>query len=139
VSSENVEIVRAVYEATRRERTLDAFLELFDPGIVWDNRAVWPDGARYEGLEAVKNEGRRWFGTWEEYRFTAEEFIDEGDFVLVPLRVKARGRGSGVEVEHYFVEVWKLRDGKAVEHYAFPSKEEALAAIAQKREANGSV
>jgi ketosteroid isomerase-like protein len=128
VSQENVEIVRAAYEAAQRERTLESFLGLLDPEIVWDNRAVWPDGACYRGLEAVKQEGRRWFGTWDEYSFTPEEFIDAGEYVLVPLRVRARGKGSGAEVEQHFVESWKLQDGKAVEHYAYPNMDEALAA-----------
>jgi ketosteroid isomerase-like protein len=129
MSEQNVEIVRAAYEAALREGTLESFLTLLDPEIVWDNRAVWPDGACYRGLEEVKREARRWLGTWDEYRFSPQEFIDAGDFVLVPLHVRGRGKGSGVEVEQSFVESWKMRDGKAVEHYAYPNMEEALAAV----------
>ena len=131
MSAENVQIVRAAYEVAQRERTLESFLGLLDPDIVWDNRAVWPDGACYRGLEEVMREGRRWFGTWEEYRFMPEEFIDADDWVLVPLRVRGRGRGSGVEVEQRFVEAWRMRDGKAIEHYAYPSKGAALEAVGQ--------
>jgi ketosteroid isomerase-like protein len=128
VSEENVQIVRAAYETAQREQTLESFLELLDPEIVWDNRAVWPDGSRYHGLDEVRREGRRWLGTWEEYRFTAEEFLDAGDWVLVALHVQGRGKGSGVEVDQHFVEAWRMRDGKAIEHCAYRTREEALKA-----------
>jgi ketosteroid isomerase-like protein len=132
VSAHNVEIVREAYRAAKEGSSLEPLFELLDPEIVWDNRAVWPDGDRYHGRDEVRREARRWFGTWEEYRFNAEEFIDAGDCVVVPLRVHGRGRGSGAEVEQYFVELWRLRNGRAVEHFAYPSKEEALEAARAK-------
>jgi ketosteroid isomerase-like protein len=126
VSRENVQRVRQAYEQAVKEQSLEPFLELLDPEIVWDNRAVWPDGARFQGVDAVLKEARRWFGTWEEYRFTPVEFIDAGDCVLVPLRVRGRGKGSGADVEKEFVEAWRLRGGKAIEHYAYPDEAAAF-------------
>ena len=51
-----------------------------------------PDPERYEGHEGV----RRWFhdsfGVWESVLMEAEEFIEVGDWTLVHLRGRVKGR-----------------------------------------------
>jgi ketosteroid isomerase-like protein len=49
-----------------------------------------------------------------------------GDRIVVPFHVRARGKGSGAEVERRWVHVRTFRDGKAVMFEAFMNKEAAL-------------
>jgi ketosteroid isomerase-like protein len=65
---------------------------------------------------------------WEELEMTAEEFIDGGDRVVVSGYFRGRGRGSGVEVDTRFYEVYTLRDGKIVRLDEFTGRADALEA-----------
>jgi ketosteroid isomerase-like protein len=65
---------------------------------------------------------------WEELELTAEESIDGGDRVVVSGYFRGRGRGSGVEVDTGFYDVYTLRDGKIVRVDEFTGRAEALEA-----------
>jgi ketosteroid isomerase-like protein len=69
---------------------------------------------------------REWLSAWEGLELSAEELIEIGDRVVVPFCVRARGKGSGAEVERRWAHVWTFRDGKAVMFEVFMSKEAAL-------------
>jgi ketosteroid isomerase-like protein len=117
MSEENVELVRAVFEAHDR-RDWDAVYSLYAPDIVWDDvDGLWGDWGVARGTEGVKAAWRRWLGVLERPTFTAEELIDAGDRVLIRLRMSGRGRGSGAPVGQVIWMVWKLRAG-AVAHVA---------------------
>jgi hypothetical protein len=53
MSEENVEIVRAAYEAFERG-DLEAISRLHDPAIEWQTSAEDPDAATHRGPEAVR-------------------------------------------------------------------------------------
>ena len=59
---------------------------------------------------------------------TAEEFIDARNRVLVRAYFRGRGRGSGLEVDTRFYELYTLRRGKIVRVDEFTELEEALEA-----------
>jgi ketosteroid isomerase-like protein len=56
----------------------------------------------------------QWFEAFESFSTDPEDFIAQGDQVLVPVIQRARGKGSGVEVEQRFFQVFTLRDGLVV-------------------------
>ena len=125
MSQENVEIVRRSWELEVSERHDRAkALETFDPDVVWN---PVEEGPSY-GLDAYMDYYRRWEAPWEDLETTAEEFIDARDRVVVTLYFRGRGRGSGVEVETRFYEVYTLRDGKIVRVDEFTEREDALEA-----------
>jgi ketosteroid isomerase-like protein len=75
---------------------------------------------------------RRWFEAFEgmeDVRLVPEEFVEEGGRVLVPVVLRARGAGSGIEVEQRAFQVWTVRDGKAVRVEAFADLEAARRAV----------
>ena len=125
MSQENVEIVRRAWEfeaygsADRAEA-----LATFDPNVVY---TPVEEGPSY-GLDALLDYIERWEAVWEELEMTAEEFIDGGDRVVVSGYFRGRGRGSGVEVDTRFYEVYTLRDGKIVRMDEFTGRAEALEA-----------
>jgi ketosteroid isomerase-like protein len=125
MSQVNVEIVRRAFEfevsgqGGRAEALAD-----FDPNVVMNPVEEAPS----YGLNAFRDNFKRWSSAWDELEVTAEEFIDGGDRVLVIARHRGRGRGSGAEVETLFYEVYTLRAGKIVRVDEFTKRAEALEA-----------
>ena len=58
----------------------------------------------------------------------AEEFIDRGDYLIVPYRFGGRARHTGLDVEFSFVHLIALRDGKVTRLEVHRTKAEALEA-----------
>lgn len=66
---------------------------------------------------------------WELITAEAEEFIDAGDDIVVPLDLIASGGHSSIEVEMTVCDVLTMRDGKVVRHRVYANREEALKAV----------
>jgi ketosteroid isomerase-like protein len=98
MSQENVEVVRNVYDAWARheyagpEHLLDTHVQYVNPP-----EAVEP-GTRH-GLAAFSRAIEKTFEGWESWQMEPERFRPSGDQVAVVVRYRARGRGSGLEVE----------------------------------------
>jgi ketosteroid isomerase-like protein len=126
MSQENVEIVRRCLDAYVCG-DLEAALAVFDPAIeVYDHDI--PDAGEYRGLEGVLHWQADWERSWESWRWEPEKFIDAGERVVAVLRVHARGRESGVDLDRIDGAVWTLRDGKCVRLDYYGSREQALEA-----------
>jgi ketosteroid isomerase-like protein len=127
MSQENVEIVRHFYDAFARGdpevgfAVFDTEVEAYDHDIL--------DAREYRGWAGMLEWQADWERSWESWRWDPEEFIDAGDRVVAVLRVHAKGRHSGVDLERVDGAVWTLRDGKCVRLDYYGSKEEALRAL----------
>jgi ketosteroid isomerase-like protein len=66
--------------------------------------------------------------SFEGARVEFEEFIEQGDMVVVIGTLHGRGRGSGADVERRQGYIWTIRDGKAVRFEWFNDPREALEA-----------
>ena len=127
MSQENVEIVRSAAEAFNR-RDLDAWLAHFDAEVEWYAFPDEPDPGPFFGQEAVRAMAARWMDLLSDFRMEAKEFIDAGEYVLMPARMLGRIRDSDAEVTVDEVYVNKCRDGKIAEVRECRTKEEALEA-----------
>jgi ketosteroid isomerase-like protein len=134
VSRENLEIVRKLFNAAAR-RDSATVLSLYDPHVEWDgSRHRWTEvmgeaGSRFRGHEGLRAWSRQYYETWEKIEDELEELIDAGNDVVSVVTTRARGRGSGVEVEwKHNAGVWTIRDGKIVRVTWFPTRAEALEA-----------
>ena len=123
MSEENVEAVRKGLSAYARG-DIDGFLESLDPDVVWDPAEEPP----MTGREAVRAYLQRWESAWDKVEAKAEEIVDAGDRVLVTVRFKGRGRGSGIEVSARSHQVSTLRNGKTVRWEEFGERVSALEA-----------
>ncbi len=129
MSRENVELVRRGFDDYARDGW-EAMLPLLHPefeAITPPELAMEP--GTYRGEEGM----RRYFQSFEEamedIRFLVDgELLDGGDRVFVPIRLTARGKETGIEVEQRMFMVWTVRGGKAIRLEAFASREEALKA-----------
>jgi ketosteroid isomerase-like protein len=129
MSQENVELLRSAL-ATYNEKGPEAIFALIDPDFVAtipSSLSVEPDS--YHGVDGVRRYFELWSDVMNEVRFLPKEFIDAGERVVVPFRVVARSRETGLELEQHAVQVWTIRDGRALSVEAYPTKAEALRAI----------
>ena len=111
----NAEVVQGVYEAFGRG-DFDTVVASLDPEIEW----VEPEmegllyGGTHRGVEAVANEVFALIPqTWEKVELQPEEWIEDGDTVVVIGQFKARAKGQQ-EGSWRFAHVWEMRNGKAV-------------------------
>jgi ketosteroid isomerase-like protein len=127
MSEENVEIVRAVYDAYNRG-DFDAVFERFHEDIEWSDPPGHPGGGTRHGHEGVRESLSKWVGTWDDYHYELRELIDLGDHVLAGGWQGGRGKGSGVEVSEGVFSLYTLRAGKVVRQRMFRDRGQALEA-----------
>jgi ketosteroid isomerase-like protein len=130
MSQENVDVVRRSVEAFP---DLDETLSYVDPeGELHSAIVGGAEGNIYRGHDGF----RRWFAdsfeSFEELTNEWSEFRDLGDRVLAFGHVKARGRGSGMEIDSPMGWVFTVRRGKVVKAEGFLSRAEALEAVGLK-------
>ena len=121
MSEDNVEIVRRFLLLG-----VEDALAYADPAIVWNPA----EESATQGHDAVRASLVRWKGEWDDYELLPEEFEHIGDRVVAAVRLRGRGRGSGVEVDARFYDVFTLREGKIVRMDQFTQRSEALEAAA---------
>jgi ketosteroid isomerase-like protein len=126
--SENVDVVRRTVEAF--PRGVEEMLSSVDPAIELHSAIVGgAEGNVYRGHEGFRQWFTDSFESFEELRNEWTEFRDLGDHVLAFGHVKARGRGSGMELDSPMGWVFTVRGGKLVKAEGFLSYAEALEAV----------
>ena len=131
MSQENVEIVKALYDAFERRDNESPF-DVYDAEIIWDASRFAPPGMSgvFHGHEGVRTFFGRWLDAWETIDFEIQRVIPAGEDVVVIVRQTNRGRASGVEIEQGpYAQVWTLRSGRVVRFTYFGTPEEALEAV----------
>jgi ketosteroid isomerase-like protein len=127
MSQENVEVVKAWFDAFNRE-DWDAAFKDAAPGAEIDmSRAVGPWRGVY-GLDQVRRVMEEFRETWESARQEPHEFIEAGDLVVVPSTVHLKGR-DGIEVSASATTVWTIRDGAIERVTMYQDRQEALEAV----------
>jgi ketosteroid isomerase-like protein len=125
---EDLEVLRKGYEALNRGE-LGAILGLMDPDIEWKPGEEAPEAGDFTGRDAFMTFVASWSESFDDFRVEPQEMTTVGDSVIVVVRQKGRGRGSGVELDISTVHVWTIRDGAAVKWAAYRNRDEALAAL----------
>jgi|SRR5215211_9463414 len=128
----NVEALRPVYEEWARGNWAPRF-DVYAEDMEWG----WSD--EFPGLAGVYHDpgsrSRRlleWLSEWEDWRCEAEEFVTNGEFVVVLARYTGQGKESGVTVDSEGAHVWRMRDGKVIRLEVFSSRRRALEAAGLK-------
>lgn len=143
MSRRNVEVVRSIYDAFNR-REIDGILAGMDPEIEIEEtqdlayaarllRVLGPRfvvlSGRYQGREEVRKLFEAVWVIAEWFTAEPEDFVDGADWVIVPLRLRARGRDSGAEGEALTAHLWTMRDGKAIRLRVYAERLQALEAV----------
>jgi ketosteroid isomerase-like protein len=127
MSQENVEVVRAAFDAWNRGDH-DTWLAAHD-----EEAEFYPLRAQLEGRSYNGHDGLRRFivemaEEWEEVRFELDEVRDVGERVVGFGRIRARGRASGVELDLPLGGVGVVRNNRIVYVRFFSDPAEALEA-----------
>ena len=118
----NKEIVRRVEEAWQAE-DFDALQELLAPDM--ETNASVP--FLPPGLEGWKMAHLQFRDALPDRKVTIEEMVAEGDRVAIRCRLRgtntgglpwAGAEGNGREVDMQWLGIYRIRDGKVVEHFA---------------------
>ena len=127
MSKENVQMVREVWDAWRAGDP--AALSLLDPEVRYEDDML-PDhaGETYRGIEGVLKAWARWIEPWGEFDTELEWLRDAGADVVSCHRVRARGKGSGVDIEGHYAYLWRFEGGKVTYLKSFGDPDEALEA-----------
>jgi ketosteroid isomerase-like protein len=127
MTQENTAVVGCFYDAWARQE-FPGPTELMDPEIEYVNPAGAVEPGTRRGLSEFGMAVEKTLEGWETWQMEPEAFTSFGDQVAVVVRYRARGRGSGVEVEGRESALWTLRDGKVVRYAWFHEPEDALEA-----------
>jgi len=121
-------MVRRVVELFNRheiEEVLAMTHEDFE--MDWSN-SIGPVKGVYRGHDQVLELWGAFTDPWEEFSWEPEEIIElDQERILLVNHFRARGRGSGVEVDAIGVQLWTFEGGKGKSVKLFQTKEEALA------------
>lgn len=127
MSKENVEIVRAVYEAINRG-DVDAWLKHCAPDCEFDgSRLVGPVHGTY-GLDQIRPVLEEFEEPWESFRVQPDELIDAGGDVVASVTGSFQGR-DGIQVRTRTAFVWTIRDGAIARVCFYQDRQDALEAV----------
>jgi ketosteroid isomerase-like protein len=127
MSKENVEIVRAAFDAWNGE-DMDAVRELYDPEVSWRPPKDWPEPGPYVGRDAVMRQLEQLRETWDADTLDPiDDFIDAADRVVV--RLIWHGVGQGPELNLELTGVYTVRNGRIFGLEFFRDHAAALEAV----------
>jgi ketosteroid isomerase-like protein len=126
MSQENVEIVRAAYDAWNAGDT-DVVRNLHHPNVIARYGAAWPEPGPFVGRDAVVRQIEELRLTWVASQADATtDFIDAGDRVIAEFVWRGTGRGPAFRLEG--AAIYTMRDGMIFEIEYFGNLAEALEA-----------
>ena len=89
-----------------------AMLDAFDPEVEW--APLEAEGKVFRGRPGMVSILEAWYEAMEDWHVEPEQIVDAGDSLLLSVRVRARGRSSGVTVEERGYAVFRMRDGRVL-------------------------
>lgn len=102
------------FTAALNSRDIDAVLALVTDDIVFESTSPAPDGARYEGRDAVRQIWGQMLAETPQARFSVEEQFSDGT-----ARAVVRWRYDWREGHVRGVDIIRVRDGRVAESLAY--------------------
>jgi ketosteroid isomerase-like protein len=130
VSQENVEIVRRALTASMSRPPDSATVNALyhRDHVLTSDWGV--EGRTYHGARGWAETLADLDAAWDDWRQEIEDVLDAGDAgVVVLVRLKARGRGSGAPVDRPWAMVVTVRDGRVCATQTFLDRRRALEAV----------
>jgi ketosteroid isomerase-like protein len=128
VESENLRSVREGFDALREQGPEGLIPLISDDFVVTTPPSLASEPDTYVGPEGIRRYFDSFYEAMDRVEFIPRSFEEIGDRILVDFTLRARGRTTGIEAEQHGFQLWRIRDGRAVELELFPTKEEARAA-----------
>jgi ketosteroid isomerase-like protein len=126
--SDDVEIIRIAYEALNNG-DIEGAMAALDEDAEWTEHSDIPEAGVYRGREAIRAFLMQFLESWQQFHQETEELIAGESCVLIMLRSRQRGKGSGIDVEAKYAHLWTMKDGRGVRVDAYFDRNEALRAL----------
>jgi ketosteroid isomerase-like protein len=120
-------VVQAMYEAVNT-RDWDAGFGLLAEDFEWHEPAQAFHTGTHRGFDVIRQRLEEQLEVFDELTIEPEEFHEYGELIAVPVRQRARGEASGLELEIRIGHLWRVRDGKIARLDVFPARADALRA-----------
>lgn len=120
------EILKEFFAAIGRN-DLQAATRHFDPQVVRVEPEGFPSAGTYRGIAEVSEHLAKGRGTWAEGTCEPEQFLLNGDKVVVYLHAWVRLKGSTEWTGGRFADGFVFRGGRITEHRSFGERADALA------------
>lgn len=127
MSEENLQVVRAVFDAFSRGDT-PAMLQQFDPSGVFTPIPDSPDVQSFHGHDGLLQGLAQTTNIWDDFSVELGKMRDFDDHVLASLRWWGRGPSSGMQMEVDICALITFRECKIVRCLFFASEQQALEA-----------
>jgi ketosteroid isomerase-like protein len=127
----NAEVVRRGYDAMRRRDT-EALLEACDPDVELISLIAQLEGGHYVGHDGIGRFLEDMREAWDVWLPQEDTIETDGDTVLATGRTRLRGKGSGVEIDLDWGQVFTLRDGKVLWSRIYADRDEAREAFRER-------
>jgi ketosteroid isomerase-like protein len=114
----NLSKIKSFYEAMHAGN-MAVVPDLLDDTFVAHEPASLPYGGSYKGLDGFFQMLAGLKQHWRSMRFETERYSADDDLVYVHFRFTAKGRVSGKPIDQRLIELWRMKDGKAVEQHVF--------------------
>jgi len=121
----NKEILTRAYQRWHETKggSVNEWMEIIDDNITFgslaEGKAMAPFTARVQGKQQLEGYFAGLVGGWTMLHFTPANFIAEGDWVVMVGSTSWRNNATGKAFETPKVDVWRFRDGRAVEFYEY--------------------
>ena len=133
MSQENVEVVRRFIEALPRAQASDDWQPVFaevDADIEIDDLDISLDSEAYRGHDSVRKWIGVWMESWESWSLEDVQVRPVGEDRAIGLfLVRAKGKGSGIELSRRDALVCTLRAGKIEKGTYYNDQRQALKAV----------
>ena len=133
MSQENVEVVRRFIEALPRAQASDDWqpvLAEVDPAVAIEDLDISLDAERFRGHAGVSKWIGVWMESWESWSLEDVQVRAVGeDRAIGVFLVRAKGKGSGIELSRRDALVCTLRAGKIEKGTYYNDQQQALEAV----------
>jgi len=123
--SKEIDALERFFAAINRN-DMQAITRDFDPQIVRIEPEGFPTAGTYRGIAQVQEHVTNGRGTWAEGTCEPEEFLVNGDKVVVYLHARVRLKDSTDWIGGRFADGFVFRDGKITQYLSFAERSAAL-------------
>ncbi|KHK90285.1 nuclear transport factor 2 family protein [Novosphingobium malaysiense] len=115
----NIAVVKRFYEYLKRGDRDGAYANTMADDCVLHEAPALPYGGIFEGRERMKEALAGVLSNFDEFEVEIYNYLAGGDEVVVHLGIKGVGRISRQPFATDIMELWRIRNGKAVEMRPF--------------------
>lgn len=108
-----IAVIRAIYDGVARGDWAGVEAKL-DPDIVVVQSPDLPFRGEWRGLAGFQALGAKLFACWPDFRVEPTAFYGDAQTVVVITRLSGRHPGAEISLDQDMVEVWTVRNGRAV-------------------------